>query len=231
MREKEKLSGRGKITQEKIRQLSNYYAAGLKDGAPDTVQMKRNVFASVMHMVSTDEDPRHRFCPDGEKSWCFFNRAKALHETPREHRPTLTREVMEKLLPVYERLSNPDLLQRCSRMKTQNANECFNAQVWRRVPKTEPASLNTVNLGLTMAVLEFNVGPAGFHKILEKLGMSVGYHQDIRSHRATVKRLKRGAASMSPLAVSKRKKRKTTSAKQKDIQQAKEGPLYRAGAF
>ena len=53
-------------------------------------------------------------------------------------------------------------------MLTQNDNECFNAQIWRRCPKTEATSLRTVETAVAMATLEFNQWPLGFQKVLEK---------------------------------------------------------------
>ena len=53
-------------------------------------------------------------------------------------------------------------------MLTQNVNECFNAQIWRRCPKTEATSLRTVETAVAMATLEFNQWPLGFQKVLEK---------------------------------------------------------------
>ena len=79
----------------------------------------------------------------------------------------------EQLLPIYERLTDSDLLHRCSQMKTQNNNECFNAQIWRRCPKTESTSLKTVETVVAMAVSEFNTGPQGFNNLLNKMGVSL----------------------------------------------------------
>ena len=124
----ERISGKGKLTQAIQDKLSAYYASQLKENAPDVEKMRKGVYASLFHSVSTDDDPHHAYCPEGPTSWCFFQRAAALKEKPRAHRPTFTRDVAEKLLPIYERLTNPDLLKRCTRMKTQNANECFNAK-------------------------------------------------------------------------------------------------------
>ena len=225
------LTGRGKLTAAIQKKLCGYYGSNLKLNAPNVQAMKNGVYASLMHIVSTDEDPRHLFCPPGERSWCFFQRAKATNQVPRPHKPDMNRRVAEKLLPLYERLTNPDLLQRCSRMMTQNSNECFNGQIWRRVPKTEPASLNTVNSGTAMATLEYNLGPVGFNRVLNDLGVSPGHHQDVRVRRATVKRLKRASASMSRASLLKRKERKRNAASQQDFYEAREGVVYESGAF
>ena len=225
------LSGRGKLTREVQDRLAAYYAKALKDNAPDVKAMKQGVYAALFHMVSTDEKPHHKHCPTGPTSWCFFNRAIAKDEAPRAHKPTLRLDVAEQLLPILERLTDESLLQRCSRMKTQNANECFNAQVWRRCPKTEPTSLVTVETAAAMAVLEFNAGPQGFHDVLKELDLSIGVHQLQQTHKATKLRLRRAAASSAPAAILKRRRGKRSKAKQQDVQEAVEGVTYSAGDF
>ena len=51
-----------------------------------------------------------------------------------ENSPDLPKQRQEKLLPVYERLSNEQLLERCSRVSTLNANESLNEVIWWRCP-------------------------------------------------------------------------------------------------
>ncbi|KAM7303206.1 hypothetical protein ISCGN_013186 [Ixodes scapularis] len=158
---KKGLGGKGKLTNVVMKTLTNYYACTLKDNAPDVMKMQRAIFASMFHMYSTDEEPRHVGCPDGEDSWCHYNRHKALEaagkpSAPRPHRLAFSKDVARELVPVYNRLSRKELLLRCSRMMTQNANESFNALIWKRCPKTEFASLRTVETAVALAVLEFN---------------------------------------------------------------------------
>ena len=83
------ISGRGKLTKEVQDKLSAYYASQLKSNAPVVKAMRDGVYASLFHMISTDADPHHKYCPDGEKSWCFFKRAQAKGEQPRPHKPTM----------------------------------------------------------------------------------------------------------------------------------------------
>lgn len=61
-------------------------------------------------------------------------------------------------------------------MKTQNANEYFNALIWKKCPKVEFASLKTVECVMALAVLEFNQGPRGFEKVLLEMGIEPGSH-------------------------------------------------------
>ena len=42
--------------------------------------------------------------------------------------------VAKEMIPIYERLSDPNLLKRMIRGKTQNANESLHNVIWSRVP-------------------------------------------------------------------------------------------------
>lgn len=126
--------GKGKLTNVVMKRLTSFYATALKDNAPDVVQMQKGVFASLLHSYSTDAEPLHQACPQGEDSWCHLNRHKALvaagkPSAPRPHRPAFSRDIAKELVPLYNRLSDKTLLARCCRMRTQNANESYNALV------------------------------------------------------------------------------------------------------
>ena len=56
--------------------------------------------------------------------------------TGSRHDPPLPLLAAERLLPVFERLSHPELLERCSLLGTSIANESLDSVVWRRAPKT-----------------------------------------------------------------------------------------------
>ena len=225
------ITGKGKVTAVIQKRLSGYYAQALKNNAPDVAAMKRGVYASLFHMVSTDEDPHHRSCPHGATSWCHYNRALATGEPQRSHTPTMKRQHADKLKPVYKRLTDDALLERCTRMKTQNANEAFNGQVWRRCPKTEPTSLRVVETAVAMAVLQWNRGSKGFGLLLEKMDIQPG--QCLASHieRSTARRLKMADRQMTPTTMRGRKRRKITKIAHIEQVTEKEGVLYEAGGF
>ena len=118
------ISGRGQLTKEKIK-IQNYYGRAIKDNADDLETMKKKIFAILFHMSSTNDTSKHVHCPPDINSWCFWQRAKAAGKDPGDHKnhETLPEEVVKALVPIFERLSDGDLLRRCSRAKTQNANE------------------------------------------------------------------------------------------------------------
>ncbi|KAG0423818.1 hypothetical protein HPB47_000428 [Ixodes persulcatus] len=69
--------GKRKLTNLKMKQLTNYYACSLKDNAPDVTAMQRGVFASFLHSYSIDGEPRHVVsCPTGMDSRCHYSQSK-----------------------------------------------------------------------------------------------------------------------------------------------------------
>ena len=128
------ISGRGKLTKEKIVKIQNYYGRAVKDNANDIPLLKKRIFAILFHMCSSDEHPKHMHCPPGEKSWCFFQRSLAKSEEPGSHKHHDS--AWKQLVPIFERLSEPELLKRCSRAMTQNSNESLHNMIWKVCPKT-----------------------------------------------------------------------------------------------
>ncbi|KAG0419440.1 hypothetical protein HPB47_004111 [Ixodes persulcatus] len=103
--------------------------------------MKKAVQATLLHMTSTDEAPDHSHCPEGDSSWCSYNRALANHEEPPPHKNPLPGFIRTALEPVFERLGDRALLKRCSDGMTQNAIECLHSVIWGQNSKNTHDSL------------------------------------------------------------------------------------------
>lgn len=176
----ESLSGKGRLTADLINKLSSYYGWALK--THDNVDaMQRAVMATYHHITSNDKVANHTFCPGGADSWCRQNAAKAKGEPAPKHPRSLPPHVCEALLPIYQRLSDKRLLQRCQRGKTQNNNECLHSMIWALAPKERHASLFAIEAAVAEAVLKFNTGNARSSTgILKKLGLNPGNHSSKR---------------------------------------------------
>ncbi|KAH7984678.1 hypothetical protein HPB52_023507 [Rhipicephalus sanguineus] len=135
----ESLGGRGKLTQEKIKKIANYYGYALRSNINDVPAMKRAVEATLLHMTSTDDAPKHSKCPEGASSWCKYNRALANGE-------------------IFARLSDESLLARCCEGKTQNASESLHSVIWTQTSKNGNASLESVKRAAAEAVAIYNQG-------------------------------------------------------------------------
>ena len=71
------IGGRGRLTDKEIDQLQIYYGLAIRRNKGNLQQMKREVTAILEHRCSMDENPNHNFCPEGEESWCKFQRDRA----------------------------------------------------------------------------------------------------------------------------------------------------------
>ena len=132
-----KLGGKkqGALTGTVITRLNSYYRKAIVSHPNDIDAIKKEIFASLSHCGSTDRKPDHAKCPVGVESWCFYNRA------------------------VYERLTDDQLLLRCNRMRTQNANESLHASIWRKCPPKEVfVSRKRIETAVVNAVSEYNNG-------------------------------------------------------------------------
>ena len=83
------------------------------------------------------------------------------------HKNTIPKVVMLAIKPVFQDLAHPELLKRCLKDKTQNANESFNNVVWSRIPKNVFVGMSTLELGVLDAVITFNDGYSGRLQVLE----------------------------------------------------------------
>lgn len=157
------LGGRkeGSLTENTILKLTNFYRKAIKDNVPDVQKMKTAIFATLFHSSSTDKAPKHTKCPTGLTSWCFYQRALAKKEKPKSHasmKTKITQQVLEKILPVYQRLASNELLTKCISGKTQNVNESFHSIIWKNCPKETFISKKRLELAVISAIGEFNFG-------------------------------------------------------------------------
>ncbi|GBN53106.1 hypothetical protein AVEN_200614-1 [Araneus ventricosus] len=112
------VSGRkeGSLKESTILKLTNFCRKALKDKVPGVQKMKTAIFALLFHSSLTDKAPKHNKGPTGLTSWYFYKRALTKNEKPKSHssmKIKLSKQVLEKILPVYQRLANNELLARC----------------------------------------------------------------------------------------------------------------------
>lgn len=191
----ETLGGRGKLTDQKIRKIASYYGYALRSHPHDVPAMQKAVQATLRHMASTDDAPDHSLCPDGPSSWCKYNRAVANGEEPPAHKDALPDSVRAALEPVFARLSDQALLERCADGKTQNASECLHSLIWTQASKNQHASLLSVTRAVAEAVSVFNQGRRETNEgIASGLGYTAGSCLLRRSLEKDKKRLKKSTA-------------------------------------
>ena len=224
--------GKGKLTQKRITKWQSYYRNAIKAGG--TIEdIQKRINAILLHSMSTEEASCHRFCPSSEASWCYHNRALARGEEPKVPitHEALPRDIGKSLIPLFHRLSSPELLKRCQGDKTQNANESFNALIWKFCPKATFVGRSTVNLAATMAVKAFNEGPLGSLKLLTAAGLQVGENSLSLSELMDKRALKRAKIASTSYSKHTRKLRNMAKSKIRRRFGSKRGKSYGMGEF
>lgn len=198
--------------------------------------MREAILASIYHAVSTDDNPQHAYCPKGKSSWCFYQAAKANNKLPGLHkknvRTPLNKICFDKILPLYERLTEESLLTRCARCLTQNANESLHSVIWSRCPKEVFVSKARVQVAAAVGVCEYNLGTKRtVVELLKNLGLSPGHTTLDIANKIDERRLTQGSKKATKkYKEARRKIASAQSAREKIILEA-EGPSYDPGMF
>ena len=163
------LGGKGRLTDGKIDVLQNYYGIAVRQNLDDVNAMARVIKATLYHVALSDSNPQH-LCPDGDDSWCGYKKEKETYH----HKNGIPECIVKEIEPIFEDLSNTDLLKKCTHGLTQNVNECLNGLIWDRCPKTTYVEHETVALATYLAILKFNDGDISFLKLFEDLDIKPG---------------------------------------------------------
>ncbi|GFU19467.1 uncharacterized protein TNCV_4371441 [Trichonephila clavipes] len=161
LRGKKKLSdgktigGKGRVTDAIISKWTTFYGNAIRAKSHNVNEMRQVVWAVWAHTYSTDDEPKHWFCPTGKNSWCKYN-VSVDNNTVNDfsHKNTLPKAVSEVIKPVFKDLSHLKLLRRCLGGKTQNANESLNSLIWKYSPKLIGLVINVTKI----AACEYNDG-------------------------------------------------------------------------
>lgn len=173
---KKVLSGKGKLTAKLIDKLTVYYGLAIKINCDSVDSMYNAIWGTYYHYCSTDENPQHEMCPGGEGSWCTWQQVLAtdtLSSYTHDY-PALPADVAEAIYPIYENLSNVNLLERCVGGFTQNNNESYNQLIWKISPKIVPCGSKVVEIAAYFAAATYNEGTTSLLHIMSALGLSLG---------------------------------------------------------
>ena len=224
------IGGQGRLTDQLINSLQNYYGDALRRNKGDVDAMVKAVQASLLHCNSTDESPRHHLCPEGENSWCKYQRCKAIGEVY-FHGPPIPKAIVQLLKPIYSRLGNRALLERCVEGYTQNANEALHQLVWKNCPKTLFLGRVGVELACALAVCTFNDGISSLATVSKKLKLNPTPLCESSLKRRDKKRLKCAVYKDSDKAKKQRRVARRIKKGLQDKSARKEGISYAPGAF
>jgi hypothetical protein len=166
-----KIGGKkGRLTDSVIDSLQNYYGLAIRRNKNDLEKMKKDVWATLFHKASTDDNPQHQLC---DEVWCKYKQATKENKTYK-HNNSLDKVIIDVIKPVFRDLANTKLLEKCLHGRTQNINESFNSVVWSRIPKNNFVGLQTLRFGTFDSVITFNEGNKGRLEVLKELGVKVG---------------------------------------------------------
>lgn len=227
--------GSGRLTHSKALHLQLYYRFAILNNVGDTDAMRSAIWATLFHCVSTDDAPHHTRCPQGPNSWCFYSKALANGEEPPPHEGNITyfldAQVAEKMVPVYQRMSDVNLLKRLTKGKTQNANECLHSVIWSRCPKIVFVGKVRLTRAVASAVASFNEGTVHVSQIMDKLAIESNELTFAAIESLDRDRILKARKRSQQCSKFQRKKRSEAKKLQRAKNQAKEGVLYGAGEF
>lgn len=167
------LGGAGRLTDAEIDLLQRYYGLAIRRNCNNVEDMKKAVWSSYFHKLSTDKKSQHELCPKGADSWCGYQKAKISGEAY-SHKHSLPSAVLLAIKPIYKDLTDVNLLRKCLHGYTQNVNESYNNCVWERIPKTVFVNSDTLLIGACDAVLTFNDGAIARTLVLNDMGLKYG---------------------------------------------------------
>ena len=173
------VGGVGRLTDKIIDKIQNFYGQAIRNNSGDKESMENDIWAIYMHMIHDDEssmENQHNKCPMGKESWCRYNVDLANGTNNYNDKSRLPSVFLTELKPLFTRLTNDELLNRCLMGHTQNQNESLNNVLWSICPKTKFCGVDKVKLCTSEAISHFNTGAASRATILETVGVTPGYN-------------------------------------------------------
>ncbi|GFU48607.1 uncharacterized protein TNCV_1439761 [Trichonephila clavipes] len=70
------IGGKGRLTDAIISKLTTFYGNAIRANSHNVNEMRQAVWAVWAHTSSTDDEPKHWFCPKGKNSWSGFGCAE-----------------------------------------------------------------------------------------------------------------------------------------------------------
>ena len=221
------IGGRGRLTDKFIDKLQGYYGKSIRENGGSVDAMQKAVYAILYHRGSSDRKPMHKYCPKGADSWCGWQRDRKSYT----HHGTIPPAIFEELKPIFTRLSDRELLERCVKGQTQNANESLHHVIWQRCPKERFAGRHTVETAVALAVASFNDGAKSVCALLQSMGLGERDHTLQALVRKDKLRLYHAAYKGTEFRKQERKRKRRAKKGRDETLKTREGDMYVAGRF
>lgn len=225
-----KIGGKNRLTDTLIDQLAVYYGNAIRGNTNNLQSMIQAVWATWNHKASSDTEPLHHFCPKGPESWCKYQQAVS-NKTAFHHTKIIPKPIMDFIKPVFMDLSKPELLQRCLKGKTQNANESFNNVLWSICPKRGFAGKTVVEIAAYEAALIYNKGCIGRMEVLSCMDIVPGKHCEESLRKCDERRVFNADKRATMETLESRRARRRLRLDQESHFEEIEGVTYAAGEF
>ena len=225
------LTGRGRLTDKTIDTLQTYYGWAVREHNQDIQGMAKAIWGGLMHRCSSDSNPQHQYCPTGPDSSCKWQLVQAgVSDHHYVHHNTLPKAVFDVIKPIYLRLTERKLLERCLLGATQNANESFHGVIWGMCQKETFCGADVVRFAASLAVANFNDGALAVENVLLEADCVPGLltHKACQSEDLT--RISEADRKVTAEEKEKRKKRRRKKGWEETTIE-EEGVTYDAGMF
>ena len=217
--------GKGRLTDKVCDRMQNYFGTAIRSNAGNKEGMQKAIWAIYHHMIRDDRkslEDQHEFCPKTQETWCKFWKQDGSYNDAKRLPPVFLNE----LRPLFERLSEDELLQRCLMGLTQNQNEALNGILWAICPKIKFCGRMRLETAVCEAVCHFNKGATFKLEIMTALGIQPGKKMKTALLKQNKRRIKNAAVKISLKYRQHRRKRRADK-KSKDNDQV----VYMSGAF
>ena len=227
-----------KLTDVNIKRLQGNYGKAIRSNdAPDVKtakehkeaveKMKKAVMASLYHnIILKDDKERHKFCPEGDSSWCQYKRLGKM--TNKSHH--LDPAFLSILEPLYtKRLASFELLPKCLPGVTQNMLESINSIMWQRAPKHKFHGSKRIRIAACSTLIQYNKGATGKFGVLALLCLPVFQGEIETAKDRDAQRLARHEEKSKKVEDRKKQKHEEAFQLEKEIRQG--GVAYGAGRF
>ena len=161
------ISGKGRLTDVMINRIQNHFGQCIRNNKGNLQGMQNDISAIFKHMIQDDSismAEQHANCP--KYGWCKYWVNNSNYDPSKR----LACVFVDALKPIFTRLTNEDILQRCLKGFTQNQNESSNGTIWNRCPKTRFCGQQRVQVAVCDAVYQFNAGNGSVIERLSSLG-------------------------------------------------------------
>ena len=224
------IGGKGRLTDKIINKMQNYFGIAIRQFTGTTVyELKKAVETVLFHCSeASDLNTRHNMSPRTSDSLCKFQADKVNNTNLYKYKPGLPAIIMDTIKPFFMDLSNDNLLKKCLHGETQNNSESINSVIWKRCPKDIFVGRTTLEIGVALAVINFNDGISGALKVFKNLKVKPGRNCIAYCTQNDNNRI-RNMESISTAEVKQR--RKQLQARRKsfaDSAEGKEGTVYGA---